>query len=550
MNNILKYPLIMLPLLICLKAGTFSYTENDTTIDENTISIYNKLSYAGEYNKPDNSNKTAINQYSWVKLNFLNTDFEDDLNNWDKEVLDSNDDSGNIIANNKSEVTDNDTNYIYNIDSNDGYQLTQKLTVDGLFSEYLYKIKIELDYSGYEDEDKSNFYFQSYDEEDSADDNYYYKTESFRGNKDNIWNHFTTMESYNEYQSNYILITIVTDKQDSDTDESPNDTDAYYDNLKFSYIEDRLYTTDDNEIITYKPNPDYFDVRTYAQGGNDTIVPTDIEQYGESGRIYSGTGNDYIVMSYGMDNVIYEDSSAEDNDTIICYQGTELDVATSIYPYSGNDKMYAPSTGTNHVLVGGNGWDTLIFRGSFTDYTFTNVDGEDIDYLQVDGPNGYSAIIYEIESVGFLNTNILDDEDGDTTFDEDLYVFKDNGDDTLSLVNTNLDDTVDYKTTTDYIGIKASRIIDIDIDTDFDTDTDQVKIYIQHLPTIIKSVVDINGDTYDTISKTNEDGEENTSVILYVNDEASISNIKLITEEITDDINIDLSNITITRAID
>jgi hypothetical protein len=321
-------------------------------------------------------------------------------------------------------------------------------------------------------------------------------------------------------------------KDDSFLDDSYADTDAYIDNINIQLLENKFYGTNDDENIIYPTVEKYIGI--YGKKGNDLIKPNNLNDYSYKAYLYGDKGNDFYILPYGNRSRVKDNSSSVDEDTVVCYQGPNIPMNTTVYTYQGDDFIYAPVGGDGHRIIGGNGWDTLILKGVRSDYTFTHEDGDDIDLLTISGPDNYNVLIYEIESIGFTTDNVYDTNTYNVGIDNiDLYIFKDDGTDLLKLINKELVDTVDSKNTIDYIGIYNIVEQDINIKTDA---TNNIDVWVNKIDKHIIKAILSDGTVINTEQYHDGDGNDWSRFKTEITGDDSDNLIKLKSEETAEDI--------------
>jgi len=126
------------------------------------------------------------------------------------------------------------------------------------------------------------------------------------------------------------------------------------------------YGTNSADTIAYKSNEK---MRIYGKDGNDFIYPLNVETYDTRGLgIHGGAGNDWINMSRSDGQQAYGDDG---DDTIVMYQGTNININNIADGGNGNDRIYGPKSGSGHLIFGGNGYDSLMLQGTGFQYQYT-----------------------------------------------------------------------------------------------------------------------------------------------------------------------------------
>jgi len=318
--------------------------------------------------------------------------------------------------------------------------------------------------------------------------------------------------------------------------------DTYMDNLSVKLLSDTFYADNTNikEKIIYPTVYPYIDM--YGNKGNNYFYPDDAEGWSESLDITTSDVGDYVVLPVGNILSIW---GGDGDDTMIAYQGNQISNKEKLQSYNGDDKLYLPLYGTNHLAKGGNGWDTVVLRGNKSDYTITHHSSAHDDYT-ISNSN-MSARVYECEQICFTNKNPLTEPDGNVKpSDMDCYVFKDDG--TEDIVNTNLPATVDGKTTSNYVTNHRIQVNNINIQSNLNV-SGTVDIYLTNLPVTLKSFKYADGTIVNTNLQQNGAGEDKNTIKLTINGTGTT------TFEFTDiDYNtsttpIDMSNVVITRAL-
>jgi hypothetical protein len=535
MNNIFKATLIISLSIIPVLATDFNTTLGNNT--KNIESLYNKKQLSGIYNKIDKSSILEMN--GWRTVPFTNTDFESNLDGW---TTYGNNEA--VVVDSKSDVSHN-SKYAYNTDKKKDYELEQYYTYtesEGM-SKYTKYIKWDFEYGGYENKDYAYFRLKIYNYD--GDNVYNYSSSELKGKKSQDFKKKIikqSMDTSSIWIEN-VEINIEYYKDDSFWDDSYNDTDAYIDNINIKLLENKFYGTNSDENIIY-PNVEKY-ISIYGKKGNDVIKPKNLNDYSYKAYLYGDKGNDFYILPYGNRSRVKDSSSSVDDDTVVCYQGPNIPINTTVYTYKGDDFIYAPVGGDGHRIIGGNDWDTLILKGIRSDYTFTHNDGDDIDLLTISGPDNYNLLIYEIESIGFTNSNVYDTSTYNVDINDiDLYIFKDDGTDLLKLVNKELVNIVDSKTTTDYIGVYSVTNQDINIKTDY---SNNINILVNKIDKHITKAILSDGTNINTEQYHDGDNNEWSRFRVTINGNNSDNIITL--KSISTDEDIFFNNIEIGRAM-
>jgi len=356
------------------------------------------------YIKPTTFDNTLHIDDSWHDVT-LNGNFENGLTNWN--IV-----SGSGAVTNHQSSVNHLGQYIWG-SSTPGFTAEQSHDLTSILNfrdQYDYNYaKVEFDYGGWNSLDtiRAEVYWL---DPFNGDNGRTLITSDFTGNKNNAFQH---------YNSGILNIPINTDTALVDLVEfrnSGSDSDGYLDNFSLKVRNCRFDGTPQNDHIFY---PGGFTKLTYyvGKGGQDMIEPEIYTNYTYAASLELWNNLDgYVVIGNGDQMNAIGDLG---NDTLVGYQNNTIVHGTYLEGGKGNDKLYAPVNDDNGYFNGGNGFDTIVFRGVKSDYTINHISGSKYEFTK---PNGYYAYIKNIEAVAFTNENPLNNTNGNVNT-EDLWVF-------------------------------------------------------------------------------------------------------------------------------
>jgi hypothetical protein len=494
---------------IILNAGdlTYSNSSNPSSVVKYIVKDFN-----GVFNYPDTTSYNNITVDGSYSSNLLvNGDLEAGTSNWN--VLSG---SG-FVVDTQSQVN-NAGQYMWG-KSTSGWTVQQKIDITVVPNAKYFLF--DFDYSGWAAKDTVEGFIK-FEDADGVLLSSIYNSGAVTGNKDDAFQSIVTMNKNIQTNTAKLIVEV------EQVRNSGSDSDGYMDNLSIKVRPNKYYNnTTGNDFITTPVfnKPTYY----YANSGNDIIRPVDLEVNQIKSYSYGQQGTDWIFLPVGNLN---KANGNGHSDVLIGYQGTSLNTKSKLNGGGSDDKIYAPTNGTGHIIDGGNNNDTVIFKGNKSDYTFTFVTGTEYDVTK----SGFDLKIKNVEFVGFTNTNVLSEADYNTYNTEDIWYIDP---DTNSLIDS-------FPETVDDIAKSVTRIKhDISIDN---PNNDTYDIYITNIPLEIKYIEDSSGNYLKPVrEQTNGDSELKRDVILNL----SNTDYKFIEEQNTRDVSqtVNFNNMRITRKL-
>jgi len=520
---------ILLSVVLVNTLMATNLTFSSVTKSSNTVNgVFNKKDLSGKYNAPSSFDKTT-SFFGWRNVvrnpNFNNTNY------WN--VL-----SGSGF---KAEIKNgfNRDNNSYMWSTGPDFEIGQNKR--NMSVPYFHYVKFRYMKTGKENKDTSQAFLDVYDSSSNL-------IETISRPKQTgdayVWHSYSGYSNSSLSKSNSQQVSKFAPRIQIKNVGGANN-DVMLDNFTIKVLPNYFYADDTNivEKIFY-PNISK-NVDIFGMNGQNYIVPKDFERWSHYINITTGDIGDYVALSYGKNDSVW---GGDGDDTIVGYQGIKLSGNQYLYSYAGDDKLYLPANGSGHKAIGGNGWDTVVLRGNKDDYTFSMNSSGEVDDFDVSSDT-MSGRIYECEQICFTTHNPLkESEQSVHPVDMDCYVFKEDG--TTDMVNTNLPATIDSKTVSDYVNSSGTKISHtIDINTDIVSDN-PIGIYLTNLPVDIISVTNPDGSLTYVNNYTNGDGDERHTIKLYIDSNNTTTFDFNVDNYNNANVDIDMTGVVITRALD
>jgi len=507
--------------------------------------IYNIKSKQGVYAEPNSFDNNIIMD-GWVKNNILNSDFENDIDNWEYDE-DADDGTSGATTDDLSGVTHN-SKYVWGKSPMASFINLKDFTLKQLCDlpyhmKYGRYNKINLDYGTDDNKDYGRINVTMYKPNGDKTDNW---SSPKLYTKNGTLKHYSKIDKFGTKDVASLRIRLGFNNKDG------GHIKAFFDNIEISTLEELHFGTQDSDNITYPTEPlrlkmyswstkDYGDRQTTSK---NLMKPDDIEDFTVDNYIYSSKGNDYIYLPVGTNTYVH---TYYGDDTIVAYLGNQISDTTYIDAYKGDDKVYAPIKGNDHDLNGGPGWDTLVMLGNKSDYTITYKGGTEYTIKK----SGLKISAFDFEAFSFTTKSPTETVDGNTDEWEDNYIIDEDNNSKLTnnvsiILNNNKE--VDGSLVDNYMKAKKIKKTNLKITTDIEQENGKLKIYLLKLPSNVDYALDENNIKWYSETKTNEDGDENTEIILDIKAN-NTSNLILFSKEEENTNELDLSNMKISRGM-